>query len=162
MMLWGLQFGVALAASMALIPACCYSKETHAMTADRPSRLPPVYVAPVTVDGIRYAPRAGNESVDGQLGGMLAAYDAAGQLLWTLKVYDNRRLPELEGDVQDVFFSTMTVEPDGRLRIVNESGDEFLVDVKTRTVTAMRSKRKPADERGLLVPPSRGGVQRKN
>ena len=46
----------------------------------------------------------------------------------------------------------MTLEPDGRLRIVNENDATFLVEVKTRTVTAL-PKQKPADDGGLLPPP---------
>ena len=113
------------------------------MSIDDPcaSRSPPAKVDAVTIDGIRYAQRVGNESVDGQIGGILAAYDGVGKLLWTIKVYDNRRCPELEGDVQDIYFSTMTLEPDGRLRIVNESGETFLVDVTTRGVTAIPAVR---------------------
>jgi hypothetical protein len=42
----------------------------------------------------------------------------------------------------------MSLEPDGRLRIVNESGDTFLVDVKSRSVTAF-PKSKPANDGGL-------------
>lgn len=109
------------------------------------SRLPPAKVAPVVLNGVRYAQIAGKESIDGQVGGLLAAYTPQGEVLWTMKVYDNRRRPELEGDVQDVFFSAMSAEPDGRLRIVNERGDVFLVDVKTRTVTAA-GKAKPVDD----------------
>ena len=143
-----------LTLGMALIAACIDATEINAMTTTGPraSRLPPVYVAPVTIDGVRYAPRTGEESVDGQAGGILGAYDAAGQLLWTLKVYDNRRQPGLEGDVQDVFFSAMTLAPYGRLRIVNERGDIFLVDVNTRTVTAL-PKQKPAEDDGPFPPP---------
>jgi hypothetical protein len=84
---------------------------------------------------------------------LLAAYNLQDEVLWTMKVYDNRRRPELEGDVQDVFFRSMSAEPDGRLRIVNERSKTFLVDVKTRSVTAA-AKAKPADDDGdALVAP---------
>jgi hypothetical protein len=47
----------------------------------------------------------------------------------------------------------MSAEPDGRLRIVNERSKTFLVDVKTRSVTAA-AKAKPADDDGdALVAP---------
>ncbi len=146
--------GVVLAVCGLLAAACGNLKETDAMITDGPraSRLPPAKVAPVTIGGIRYEQRIGNESADGQVGGLLAAYDAAGKLLWTTKVYDNRRRPDLEGDVQDVYFSALTLEPDGRLRIVNESDDTFLVDVKTRAVTPL-PKARPAEDDGLLPPP---------
>lgn len=119
----------------------------------RASRLPPAKIAPVALSGVRYAQIAGKESVDGQVGGLLAAYNLQDEVLWTMKVYDNRRRPELEGDVQDVFFRSMSAEPDGRLRIVNERSKTFLVDVKTRSVTAA-AKAKPADDDGdALVAP---------
>ncbi len=118
----------------------------------RASRLPPPRVAPVTINGIRYEQQAGKESVDGQVGGLLAAYNAKGEQLWALKVYDNCRKPELEGDVQDIFFSSMSLGPDGRLHIVNERGDAFLVDVATRVVTA-QPKAEPTGDDDALVPP---------
>jgi hypothetical protein len=134
-----LRFGVVLAICAVLNVACGFLEESIAVNTDRPrtSRLPPPKVDPITIDNVRYTQWAGKESVDGQVGGFLAAYDAAGQVAWTIKVYNNRRRPELEGDVQDVFFSSMSLEPDGRLRIVNENGDTFFVDVKTRTVTTI-------------------------
>ena len=102
--------GVVVAACAMLTMSCSHSEESVLMKNDEPrtSRLPPPKVAPVTINGIRYEQQAGKESVDGQVGGLLAAYSATGEQLWTLKVYDNRRKPELEGDVQDVFFSSMS------------------------------------------------------
>jgi hypothetical protein len=114
----------------------------------RTSRPPPPEVRPVTIGSVRYSPRLGTVQADGQVGGLLAAYAADGGLLWTLKVYDNRRSDDLEGDVQDVFFSELSLEPDGRLRIVNENGDTFLVDVNMRNVTALPREKK-ADDDGL-------------
>jgi hypothetical protein len=137
-----------------LSPRLLPSTESVAMNNDglRASRLPPAKIAPVTLHGIRYAQVAGKEAVDGQVGGLLAAYGAQGEVLWTMKVYDNRRRPELEGDVQDVFFSAMSADPDGRLRIVDERGETFLVDVKTRSVTA-KGKARPVDDGDALFPP---------
>ena len=54
-----------------------------------------------------------------------------------MKVYDNKRRDDLEGDVQDVFFRSMDVQPDGRLLIVSEDGRRFLVDVNARTSTPL-------------------------
>ncbi len=73
------------------------------------SRIPAPRVAPVCSAGVRYEQvanglRAGFE----QMGGYLAAFDeASGKQLWTLKVYDNVRKADKEGDVQDVFFRSM-------------------------------------------------------
>lgn len=82
----------------------------------------------------------------GQVGGLLAAYDADGHVLWSMKVFDNRRRDDLEGDVQDVFFRSMDVQPDGRLLIVNEVGQRFLVDVKTRTSVPLPAEQIDDDE----------------
>jgi len=150
-----LKFGAMLAACFVLSTACSFSEESVAMKNDgaRASRLPPAKVEPVTINGVRYSQVVGKESVDGQVGGLLGACNPKGELLWTLEIYENRRDSRLEGDVQDVFFSSMSVDPDGRLRIVNERGDTYLVDVKTRGVSA-GAKAKPAeDDEDALVPP---------
>jgi hypothetical protein len=71
------------------------------------------------------------------MGGYLAAYhEESGEQLWTLKVYDNRRDPQREGDVQDVFFRSMTMRDDGKLLIENERGPRFVVDPASRSVEA--------------------------
>jgi len=115
------------------------------------SRLPPPVVPPVVLGGMRLQQRAGQIAVDGQVGGLLDAYDAKGNRVWTLKVYDNVREPEIEGDVQDVFFRSMDVQPDGRLRIVDESGRGWLVDVSSRTVAADGGPGKKSGREGLLT-----------
>ena len=103
--------------------------------ADRP---PAPRVTPVVKDGVRYQPKVGGRS-DPQVGGLLAAYDvASGKELWTLIVYENKRRPDLEGDVQDVFFRSMKLQSDGRLLIVNEHDERFAVDVNSRTSTPLR------------------------
>ncbi len=159
------RLGLIVAACGVLTIACGHSKESNAMTTAGPdhggssagqpsaSRLPPPDVAAVTLGGLRYAQVAGKVSTEGQVGGILAAYDAGGTLLWTLKVYDNVRRDDLEGDVQDVFFRSMTAEPDGQLRIVNEAGKAFLVDVKTRHVTEVAGDPPRPDAGGLMPPP---------
>ncbi len=99
------------------------------------SRAAPPYVPEVVIDGVRYDQLMnGNEQGLGQVGGCLAAYDdTSGELLWAIKVYDNARDPDVEGDIQDVFFKSMTVDG-GKLRIENEVGQVFLVDPASRDV----------------------------
>lgn len=97
------------------------------------SRAPPPRVPPVFIAGMRYAQVPGDVETDGQVGGILAAFDAANHEVWRLKVYDNPRRPELEGDVQDVWFRSMRVE-NGKLLIENERGQRFEVDPATRQV----------------------------
>ena len=101
-------------------------------------RNPPPRLPPLVREGVRYERRIGDEAVDGQVGGLLAAYEVGtGRLLWTLAVYDNRRDPMFEGDVQDIFFSEMRFEPDGSLLVVNERGERFRVDVEARESTPL-------------------------
>ena len=98
------------------------------------SRIPSPAVAAVSTGNVRYE-QVLNGLLAGfdQMGGYLAAYDdASGRQLWTLKVYDNRRLPDREGDVQDVFFKSMSLLPDGTLLIENERGARFIVDPAAR------------------------------
>lgn len=97
------------------------------------SRAPLPHVPPVFIAGMRYAQVAGGVETDGQVGGILAAYDASNREVWRLKVYRNPRRPELEGDVQDVWFRSLRVE-DGKLLIENERGERFEVDPATRHV----------------------------
>lgn len=74
------------------------------------SRAPPPRVPPVWIAGMRYAQVPGDLETDGQVGGILAAYDASNRQMWRLKVYENARRPEREGDVQDVWFRSLRVE----------------------------------------------------
>jgi hypothetical protein len=100
------------------------------------SRIPPPVVEPIHHAGVRYE-QVRNGLVAGfdQMGGYLAAFsEETGEQLWTVKVYDNRRDPQMEGDVQDVFFRSMSLTPEGRLLVENERGARFLVDLTTQTV----------------------------
>lgn len=103
------------------------------------SRIPAPPVLPIAIAGVRYE-QVRNGLVAGldQMGGYLAAVDVAtGEQLWVLKVHDNRRDPALEGDVQDVFFRSMVLQPDGRLLIENERRARFVVDTAARTAVAV-------------------------
>jgi hypothetical protein len=129
---------LALSLSWAATPATPEPAMTDAPLALHADRNPPPPVSPILREGIRYEHRIGSEGIDPQVGGLLTACEAAtGRALWTLAVYDNRRDPMLEGDVQDVFFREMHFEPDGSLLVVNERGDRFRVDVKARTSTPL-------------------------
>jgi hypothetical protein len=83
---------------------------------------------------VRYAQVPGDVETDGQIGGFLAAYDASNREIWRIKVYDNPRRPELEGDVQDVWFRSLRAEG-GKLLIENERGLRLEVDPATRHVS---------------------------
>jgi len=97
-------------------------------------RSPPPKVEPVVRDGKRYAQHIGTHDERlGQSGGLLEIVDeATGRQLGLIKVYDNQRKPELEGDVQDIFFSAMAFDSSGKLIITDEVGRRFAVDVVKR------------------------------
>jgi hypothetical protein len=91
-------------------------------------RAGPKDVRPVIADGIRYSapPRDG--------GGYVEATDVrTGKLLWQLRVYDIKVDPNLERDVQDIFITSLKVV-DGKLQVMNEKGDKFVVDLEKRRV----------------------------
>lgn len=97
-------------------------------------RSPPPKVDPVVRDGKRYAQHIGthNEQL-GQSGGLLEIIDeASGKQVGMIKVYDNQRRPDLEGDVQDIFFASMAFDSAGKLIITDEVGRRFAVDVVKR------------------------------
>lgn len=135
-----------IAERSALLLACALAACAAPLSASSPpesvavnnkssSRIPAPKVAPVVTEGVRYQ-QVGNGLLAGfeQMGGYLAAHDAAsGTLLWTLRVYDNRRVPGKEGDVQDVFFKSMVLQGEDTLLIENERGGRYVVDLKTRT-----------------------------
>ena len=125
------------------------SQENTMSTKPQPtaSRAPPTPVTPVVLDGVRYAPVLGDIDRDGQFGGILGAFDASNRELWRLRVYENVRVPGLEGDVQDVFFHSMRMEG-GRLLIENERNERFEVDLAMRRVVA----RHPAPPRSNIDP----------
>ena len=122
------------------------------------SRAPPKRVAPVMIDGVRYAPVAGTLDRDGQIGGILAAYDASNRELWRLRVYENVRMPGLEGDVQDTYFKSMRAQGH-TLLIENEAGESFEVDTVARRVVGHqpappRSNIDPISGRPRMPPPA--------
>ena len=55
------------------------------------------------------------------------------KLLWKLRVYKVEYDPNLEGDVQDVFITSLKIV-DGNLEILNEAGDKFIVDLTKHKV----------------------------
>lgn len=110
------------------------------------SRGPPAMIRPIIIDGISYRGVAGNAEADGQAGGFLGAFATDGRLLWTVKIYDNRRIAGVEGDAQDVYFEAMTLSADGTILIVNEDGKRFRFDPRTRSVTALPSPVPPEAE----------------
>jgi len=70
----------ALAAALIACAASCGASAKEKTMSEKPdpvaSRAPPPRVLPVLVDGVRYAPVAGDIDRDGQIGGILGAFDA--------------------------------------------------------------------------------------
>lgn len=126
-----------IAALLACAAACGGTSAKEKTMSSKPepsaSRAPPRRVPPVVIDGVRYTPVAGDIDRDGQIGGILGAFDASNRELWRLRVYENVRVPGLEGDVQDVFFRSMRAD-DRKLVIENEVGARYEVDTATRRV----------------------------
>lgn len=102
------------------------------------SRPPPPRVAPVSHAGVRYeqvknARSLGFEQVTGYLA---AIEESSGKRLWALKVYDNPISPELEADVQQTYFTSMTLS--GRELLINtESGKRYAVDIESQKVRSV-------------------------
>ena len=108
-----------------------------AVVSSSADRLPPAVIPPVERKGVRYAQAESGRDVGlDQVGGVLVASAAdSGKRLWVLAVYPNPIDPKQEADAQWIFFKSMSFDPDGRLRIVNEAGKAYLVDVDTRKVS---------------------------
>lgn len=71
----------------------------------------------------------------GQNGGYIAAYDVRdGRELWLLKVYHVAYDGDMEDDKQDCFIEELAMQPDGRLRVADETGRVHLVDIASRRV----------------------------
>ena len=98
-------------------------------------RSAPKDVPPVTVEGVKYsAPHWGKASGKTQNGGYIQANSVeTGKLLWELRVYEIKYDTNLEGDVQDVFITSVKLV-DGNLEVGNERGDTFVVDLAKRKV----------------------------
>lgn len=100
------------------------------------SRAAPPDVPPVLQDGVLY-----EELMDDDVPGLdprttcLVARDAATRApLWTVGLYTVPLIPELEADVQAVFFRSLRLSDDGRrLLVEDERGRRFSVDIATRT-----------------------------
>lgn len=94
------------------------------------SRPPPAPVAPIVVGELQYGdPRGYNLN-------SLAVIDArSGQRLRVIELYEYPLVPNLETDVQDVFFTSMKLSEDRKeLLIENARRHRFAVDLATEQV----------------------------
>jgi hypothetical protein len=110
---------------------------SQAAPAPMASRKAPPKIQPITLNNVRY-----EQIINGQLlgedqrTGYLGAFSMDNnELLWSLKVYQTNLIEHLEADVQDVFFTSMTLSPDKKyLKIDNERNETFFVDLTTKSV----------------------------
>lgn len=97
-----------------------------------PAEVAPVIIGPVSYGVLHFGKAEGLD----QNGGYIEAQDRkTGARLWTLKVYDNHLDPALEGDVQDVFITSLK-RHGHTLDVVDEKGRHYRVDVRKRSVRA--------------------------
>jgi len=99
------------------------------------ARFAPKEVPPVTYQGVKYcAPHWGFANKKKQNGGYVEARNPeTDKLLWELRVYEIKYDPKLEGDVQDVFITSLKIV-EGNLEVRNEAGDKFIVDITKQKV----------------------------
>ena len=118
-------------------PALQYQEKTMSQVPIPPSvlakrgnipKVPAVYRNDLRFEQARLSRKEAN---GGQRLGYLAAYKGdTDELLWKVRVYKIDYVPELEGDVQDVFFTALKLSDDGRQLLVdNERGEHFAVDI---------------------------------
>ncbi len=55
--------------------------------------------------------------------------------LWRVRIYEVKKDPKLEGDVQDVFITSLVKDGES-LIVTNEQGKKFRLDLATQKVTA--------------------------
>lgn len=94
------------------------------------SRPPPTPVPPIVVGDLQYGDSRGYNM------NALAVIDArSGQRLRAIELYTYELVPDLETDVQDVFFTSMKLSADGKaLLIENARGHRFSVNLATEKV----------------------------
>jgi hypothetical protein len=106
--------------------------------------------APKPVPSIRYKGIVysvihwSSENGTGQNGGYIEARDKRSKKkIWGCVVYRIKKTAGLEGDVQDVFITNLRIDKKKRVLIViNEIGEIFHVNIKTRKVSRILTKGK--------------------
>jgi hypothetical protein len=93
-----------------------------------PAKVPAVRVGDLRFEQARLSRK---EALDGQPCGYVAAYRGdTDELLWRVRVYAVPIDPRLEGDVQEVYFTAMSLSANGHAILVdNEIGGRYAVDI---------------------------------
>lgn len=108
------------------------------MLPSNPSRVGQPAMAPILFEGRRYEQIINGAALDlPQRTGYLAVFDAeTGTRVALVQVYDVPFDPDLEADVQDIFFTRMELNADARrIEIENERERRFHVALDGLSVT---------------------------
>jgi hypothetical protein len=96
----------------------------------------PAEVLPVTVGNIEYS--APHRNGTHRKMGLLEARDLkSGKLIWSRQIYAVKYDPDLEGDVQDVFIKSITVEGNN-LIITNDRNSKYQLDLNSLEVKVIK------------------------
>ena len=96
----------------------------------------PMEVLPVKVGNIEYSAPHRN-GTQKQMGFIEARDLKSGKLIWSRQIYAVKYDPDLEGDVQDVFIKSITVEGNN-LIITNERNSKYQLDLNSLKVKVMQ------------------------
>ena len=96
----------------------------------------PAEVLPLTVGNIEYSAPHRN-GTQKQMGFIEARNLKSGKLIWNRQIYAVKYVPDLEGDVQDVFIRNIKVKGNSLL-VTNERKSEYQLDLKTLEVKVLK------------------------
>jgi len=96
----------------------------------------PMEVLPVKVGNIEYSAPHRN-GTHKQMGFIEARDLKSGKLIWSRQIYAVKYDPDLEGDVQDVFIKSITVEGNN-LIITNERNSKYQLDLNSLKVKVIQ------------------------
>ena len=96
----------------------------------------PMEVLPVKEGNIEYSAPHRN-GTHKQMGFIEARDLKSGKLIWSRQIYAVKYDPDLEGDVQDVFIKSITVEGNN-LIITNERNSKYQLDLNSLKVKVMQ------------------------
>ena len=96
----------------------------------------PSEVLPVTVGNIEYSAPHRN-GTHKQMGFIEARAPKSGELIWSRQIYAVKYDPDLEGDVQDVFIKSITVQGN-HLIITNERNSKYQLDLNSLEVKVIK------------------------
>ena len=96
----------------------------------------PAEVLPLTVGNIEYS--APHRNGTQKQMGLIEAHDLrSGKLIWSRQIYAVKYDPDLEGDVQDVFIKSITVQGNN-LIITNERNSKYQLNLNSLKVKVIQ------------------------